>query len=243
MAGPNRNGASVRSLQERLRYTFKKQELLDLALTHRSFAHENPATEGGDNERLEFLGDAVLNLILSRLLYEAYPDRTEGELSRLRAGLVNERQLKKLAETLELGDRLRLGKGEAQTGGRQKDSLLADALEAVLGAVYLEGGYPAAWRVIEGLYAPLLQAAPSGPISDQDCKTQLQEYCQGRSKTTPVYETVREEGPDHRKRFFVLVRLGSECIGRGQGRSKKEAEQAAARMALERLGEENGPDT
>ena len=188
-----------------------------------------------DNERLEFLGDAVLNLSLSRLIYDKYPGLTEGELSKLRAGLVNEGQLRKLADKLGLGKCLRLGKGEELTGGREKGSLLADALEALLGAVYLEGGYAAAFQVTEKLFAPLLEEARTGRLPGLDFKTELQEYCQGRSKKTPVYEVLREEGPDHRKWFVIKVRLGSQGFGQGLGRSKKAAEQEAARMALTRL--------
>ena len=178
--------------------------------------------------------------MLSHLLYRMFPDLSEGELSRLRAGLVNEQQLKQLAQGLKLGKYLRLGRGEEVTGGRKKSSLLADALEAVLGAIYLEGGYDQASQLIRELYRPHLEAdeAVSGPVLDS--KTDLQEYCQGYLKITPTYEVIREEGPAHQKVFYVKVRIGNQVIGQGKGHSKKTAEQQAAERAMVKI-RKNGP--
>jgi ribonuclease-3 len=226
---------SLKKLQEQLGYRFQDPALLIQAVTHRSFVHENPAAGIQDNERLEFLGDSVLNLSLSHLIYYRFPDLNEGDLSRLRAGLVNEGQLRVLAERLGLGKSLRLGKGEEKSGGREKGSLLADALEALLGAVYLEAGYEKAFQITESLLGPVLQVSRAGLFGGLDFKTELQEYCQGLYRKTPAYEVLREEGPDHRKLFHVKVRLDGAGIGQGQGRSKKAAEQEAARAALAHL--------
>lgn len=234
---------SLKKLQEHLGYRFQDPALLIQAVTHRSFAHENPAAGIQDNERLEFLGDSVLNLSLSHLIFHRYPELNEGELSRLRAGLVNEGQLRRLAERLGLGKSLRLGKGEEKSGGREKGSLLADALEALLGAVYLEAGYETASRIMETLLEPILEASRAGLLRGFDFKTELQEYCQGLYRKTPDYEVLREEGPDHRKLFFVKVRLDGSGIGQGQGGSKKAAEQEAARAALGRLRGGAFPDS
>ena len=222
-------------LQVQLQYVFQDLDLLIQALTHRSYAHEHGDPGTVHNERLEFLGDTVLGLVLSHLLYQKFPDLSEGELSKLRAGLVNEPQLKQLALGLKLGKYLRLGRGEEVTGGRKKSSLLADALEALLGAIYLEGGYEQASRLIRDLYRPHLEAGEtvSGPALDS--KTDLQEYCQGCLKITPAYEVIREEGPAHQKVFYVKVRIGNQIIGQGKGHSKKTAEQQAAERALVRI--------
>ena len=222
-------------LQSQLHYVFQDLELLIQALTHRSYAHEHGDPGTAHNERLEFLGDTVLSVVLSHLLYQKFPDLSEGELSKLRAGLVNEQQLKKLAQGLKLGKYLRLGRGEEVTGGRKKSSLLADALEAVLGAIYLEGGYDQAAHLIGDLYRPRLEAGETVSGSAQDSKTDLQEYCQGCLKTTPTYEVIREEGPAHQKVFFVKVRIGNQVIGQGKGHSKKTAEQQAAERAMVKI--------
>jgi ribonuclease-3 len=228
-------------LQAQLQYVFQDRELLIQALTHRSYAHEHGDPGTAHNERLEFLGDTVLGVVLSHLLYQRFPDLSEGELSKLRAGLVNEQQLKQLAQGLKLGKYLRLGRGEEVTGGRKKSSLLADALEAVLGAIYLEGGYDQASRLIRDLYRPHLEAGEtvSGPALDS--KTDLQEYCQGCLKTTPAYEVIREEGPAHQKVFYVKVRIGKQVIGQGKGHSKKTAEQQAAERAMVKIRKKTPP--
>jgi ribonuclease III len=185
------------------------------------------------NERLEFLGDAVLNLTLSDLLLKKYPDFPEGRLSKIRAGLVNERKLADLALQLSLGVFLRIGKGEEMTGGREKPSILANTLEALLGAIYLDGGFKAASIFVDRLFNSELR--DDHDLSSRDYKTLLQEYCQGKMKKVPGYRLFREEGPDHKKVFFVEVTIQDQVISKGQGRTKKEAQQKAAEQALQKL--------
>ena len=225
-------------LQRVLEYQFREPVVLYQALIHRSFAHENPQFQQSDNETLEFLGDAVLGLAVSHLLLERFPHLNEGDLSRLRSSIVNERELAKLALSLNLGDHLMLGKGEELTGGRQKPSLLADTLEAVLAAVYLDGGLETAIGVVRRLFSDYLESErDEDPLKawDRDFKTQLQEITQARLKLTPAYVLEMEEGPDHDKRFWVSVALEGQILARGSGKSKKEAQQEAARQALEKL--------
>jgi ribonuclease III len=228
-------------LQEVLEYHFRDPHVLCQALVHRSFAHENPQFQQADNETLEFLGDAVLGLAVSHLLLERFPNLNEGDLSRLRSSIVNERELAKLALSLNLGDFLLLGKGEELTGGRQKPSLLADTVEAVLAAIYLDGGLETAIAVVKRLfYAYLDEEREGDPLKtwDKDYKTQLQELTQARLKLTPAYVLETEEGPDHDKTFSIGVVLEGRILARGLGKSKKEAQQEAARQALERLSAE-----
>lgn len=220
-------------LEARLGYRFRQPALLQQALVHSSYAFENPEV-GPNNERLEFLGDAVLNLMVSDLLVTAYPAAQEGQLTRWRAGLVNSRSLASLAQQLHLGAHLLLGRGEEQQGGRQKPSVLADALEAVIGAVYLDGGLTAVRQVVSRLLGEKLRQLP-GEVSEIDYKTRLQELLQKKTKQTPVYEIVAVQGPPHARRFTVAVRLGSALLGLGSGRSKKEAAQRAAAAALQDL--------
>jgi ribonuclease III len=225
-------------LQRVLGYAFREPVVLYQALIHRSYAHENPQFQQSDNETLEFLGDAVLGLAVSHLLLERFPHLNEGDLSRLRSSIVNERELAKLASSLNLGDHLMLGKGEELTGGRQKPSLLADTLEAVLAAVYLDGGLETAIGVVRRLFSDYLKSErDEDPLKawDRDFKTQLQEITQARLKLTPAYVLEMEEGPDHDKRFCVSVTLEGQILARGSGKSKKEAQQEAARQALEKL--------
>jgi ribonuclease-3 len=220
-------------LQQRISYTFREAVLLERALTHKSFANENRLSE--DNERMEFLGDAVLGLIVSEQLMTVWPRASEGDLSRLRAGVVSEQSLSAVARAIDLGQFLRLGRGEEQTGGRNKDSLLANALEALVASLYLDGGIGEAAGFVRRHFAErfsLLQAA--GGATDH--KTALQELCQERLKVLPEYRITSETGPDHEKRFTVELSVRGEPVSRGTGRSKKEAEQVAAREALERLG-------
>jgi ribonuclease-3 len=222
-------------LQRVLNYCFQDLQSLQQSLVHRSFAHENPNLQQVDNETLEFLGDAVLGLTVSHLLLERFPNLNEGELSRLRSSIVNERELAKLALNLNLGDYLLLGKGEELTGGRQKSSLLADTLEAVLAAIYLDGGLEASLSVVRRLFSAYLESEMSAdPLKalDKDYKTQLQELTQARFKTMPEYVLETEEGPDHDKTFYVSVALEDRVLARGSGKSKKEAQQEAARRAL-----------
>jgi ribonuclease-3 len=204
-----------------------RSELLERALMHRSYAYEN----GGlpTNERLEFLGDSVLGLIVTDTLFRQYPDLPEGQLAKLRAAVVNMRALAGVARGLDLGAYVRLGKGEEGTGGRNKDSILADTLEAVIGAVYMDQGLPSADGLVHRLFDPLIaRSAMLG--AGLDWKTSLQELTASAMLGVPEY-TVEESGPDHQKSFRAFVRIGSKTYGEGEGRSKKEAEQQAAEAA------------
>jgi ribonuclease-3 len=221
-------------LESALRHTFRDRQRLQEALTHASSLNERKGSEPrGDNERLEFLGDAVLDLIISESLIQRYPEATEGALSKMRARLVSETALARVARRLGLGRFLRLGRGEELSGGREKSSLLADAFEAVVAAVYHDGGFEAARRCVLTLLEPELAAElVSGAV---DYKTQLQEHCQQLFGQLPLYRVTRESGPDHRKVFQVELMINGRCYGDGTGKSKKEAEQQAAKMALEQL--------
>jgi ribonuclease III len=202
-------------------------ELLERALTHRSYAYEN----GGlpTNERLEFLGDSVLGVVVTETLYRAHPDLSEGRLAKLRAAVVNARALAEVGRTLGLGDYVRLGRGEESTGGREKASILSDTVEAVIGAVYIDGGFEVATEVVHRLFDPVIAAA-STMGAGLDWKTSLQELAADASLGVPEY-LIDESGPDHQKTFIARVRVGDEIYGRGSGRSKKEAEQQAAETA------------
>ena len=207
--------------------------LIEQALTHTSYAHEKKQP-GNHNERLEFLGDAVLELIISDYLYYSYPDFPEGRLTKLRADLVCEASLARLAYKLNLGQYLRLGKGEMTGGGPSRPSLLADAVEALIGALYLDRGLEKCrWHVLQ-LYEPIMQELQEGVLC-RDFKTLIQEYAQARFAVTPVYRITNESGPDHNKLFEAEVVLASRSVGTGQGRSKKEAEQEAAKKAWHNL--------
>lgn len=215
------------ALERGLGYRFARPEYLERALLHRS------AGARANNEILEFLGDAVLDLAVSDLLMRRYPDAREGALSKMRAGLVNAKTLAGKAATLELGRWLRLGKGEEKSGGRAKESILAGAYEAVLGAVYLDGGFEAARGAVERHFAADVTAPIEPGLGDY--KTRLQEQTQRMLRTNPVYTVVAEEGPDHAKRFVSEISIAGRWYGRGVGGTKKAAEQAAAMAALERL--------
>jgi len=230
------SASSLDSLQTALPYRFKNNLLLEEALTHKSFVNEQKTAAGLHNERLEFLGDAVLSLIVSERLASLLPQSPEGALSKLKARLVSEAVLSEVARRLTLGSCLRLGRGEELSKGREKDSLLADALEAVIAAVHLDGGLDAARHVVANLFAQEFSHVVTQqhrPGAD-DYKTQVQEWCQQRFDTLPSYAVVRESGPDHDKLFEVEVTVNGEVFGRGTGRSKKEAEQSAAKQALQR---------
>ena len=231
MAGSHRPSLPVEELAARLTRPFNDPDLLLRSLAHRSWCAE---TEGAlSNERLEFLGDAVLGLVVTDHLYRTYPDLPEGELAKVRASLVNSEALAEVAATLDIGDALLLGKGEAASGGREKPSILADAMEAVIGAVYIDGGWDAAVELIMRLLAERIEEAAAGP-GGQDYKTRLQELAARRFDQLPRYD-VLDEGPDHAKRFFATVFLDGEERGKGEGRSKKQAEQAAAKAAWKEL--------
>jgi len=225
-------------LQLALGWTFKDHSLLDRALTHRSFCSENNVE--ASNERLEFLGDSVLGFVVTTFVYDEYPALPEGELAKLRATVVSAETLAEVANEIDLGAALRLGKGEDSSGGRAKSSILADAMEAVIAAVYLDGGLEPAARVVLASLESRIREQAIGP-GGGDYKTRLQELAARRVDQLPRY-LVRHEGPDHNKRFFATVLLGGEPFGDGEGRSKKAAEQAAARVAWERLHEGAGVD-
>ncbi|ACH40202.1 ribonuclease III [Citrifermentans bemidjiense Bem] len=217
----------LEGIEGRLGYRFSDRGLLVEALTHRTYVNE---AGGRDNQRLEFFGDAVLDFLLSDMLLVRFPDSREGELTRIRAALVDEASLGKIASELDLGQALRLGRGEEKGGGRQKRSLLADAFEALLAALYLDGGLDPARRVVEALFAPLLSSRDL--LSGRDAKTELQETARLFKGELPRYQLKQVTGPDHDKRFTVEVYLGEELMGEGVGRTKKEAEQDAARAAF-----------
>jgi ribonuclease-3 len=219
------------ALEDRLGHEFADPDLLARAMAHRSWCAETVGEPS--NERLEFLGDAVLGLVVTDHVYRSYPDLPEGELAKVRASVVSAAALADVAAELELGDALLLGKGEDASGGREKPSIVADALEAVIGAVYLDAGWAAAAEVVLGLLGDRIAAAAEGP-GGQDYKTRLQELSARSFEDVPSYEVV-DEGPDHAKRFFATVVVGGRPRGRGEGRSKKQAEQAAARCAWEDL--------
>ncbi len=234
------NGAdgAAKQVEARLGYTFRKPELLRLALTHPSYAHEHPQ-EGGEahhNQRLEFLGDAVLDFLVAAWLYERFPDLPEGTLTRLRATLVCTESLANLARDLQVGSALRLGRGEEEHGGRDRDANLCDAMEALAGALYLDAGLERLWSLLRPWFEQSLERILR-TRSYIDAKSRFQEWAQAERRLTPVYRIVREEGPDHAKLFTAQVLLGGEVVGEGSGRSKRTAEQAAAEVALSRLVE------
>lgn len=215
-------------------YTFNDSLLLKEALTHRSFLNEGDGRGEKDNERLEFFGDAILGFTLSELLFQRFPSYREGELTKLRASLVDEESLAAISQRIGLGRHLRLGRGEERSGGREKKSILADAYEAFLAAIYLDGGIDSVRRVVLFHLEQLLEerSHAAAPI---DFKTEFQELVQSRFGITPHYRLVNASGPDHLRMFTVSACVGTDCVGEGTGRSKKEAEQAAAREGLLRL--------
>ena len=222
----------LHDLEERLDYHFRNTELLSIALTHRSYVNENQDEVYSDNERLEFLGDAVLGLCVSDLLTNKYIDFSEGTLSKIRAGIVNEKPLAELASKLKLGDCLLLGRGEENSGGRGKDSLLANSLEAVIAAIYLDSGFDETKNTLATILAPLLE--DNNLLSQHfDYKTALQEFCQKRYKIAPVYTIIDSSGPDHAKTFEVQVTIADKITQTGYGKSKKEAQKQAAQKAWE----------
>jgi ribonuclease III len=224
--------ADLKNFQQTLGYRFNKIDLLDNALIHRSFVNENPALSCKDNERLEFLGDAVIGLCLSDLLIRKFPDYAEGQLSKLRAYVVNEQSLAGLARKLNIGDYLLLGRGEESSGGRTKASILSNALEAVAAAIYLDCGFEKTYKFLENIFEPMVEEGIKSIIY-KDYKTALQEICQNRFKETQRYTLINETGPDHDKVFEISLTIAGMITTTGTGKSKKEAEQRAARRALE----------
>jgi len=216
-------------LQEELGYSFSNAALLLRCLTHVSYG---PGKEREHNETLEFLGDAVLSLAISDLLMRRFPGKSEGDLSKMRASLVNSVALAEKGAALKLGPLLRMGKGEERSGGREKESILAGAFEALLGGIYWDSGYEAVRRIVERYFAADIKERRLG---QQDYKTRLQEISQMLFHAPPTYKLVAETGPDHEKRFATEIIISSKVLGRGEGRSKKQSEQEAARRALEEL--------
>ena len=223
----------MKSLEEKLGYTFQDKSLLENALTHSSCANESKGRLHS-NERLEFLGDSILGMVVAEHLYRNHPDLPEGELTRTRAALVCEESLVEVAHDLGLGDYLKLGKGEEAGGGRTRPSIRADAVEAFLAAVYLDGGIGSARKIIQKY---ILSREIEGLNSQRDYKTALQELIQRESGQSLKYRLTGSEGPDHDKRFFVEVDLNGQPVGAGKGRSKKEAEQMAAKAAIAKLNQ------
>lgn len=231
--------ADLTILEARLGYRFTAKDLLLRALTHPSYGHESGQPGDVDYQRLEFVGDAVLGMLLAESLYSRFPEADEGDLSRCRARLADQDSLAVIARELGIGDFIRLGRGEEMTGGRRKDSILADVLEAVIAAVYLEGGLFAARGMVLALFAGLL-SAPAALLKGSDAKSRLQELLSARQLPAPEYNLIMESGPPHDRNFTFQVLLGDDVIGTGTGRSKKAAQQAAAAVALEALETSRG---
>lgn len=230
----------IHEAQQAIGYSFRQPQLIEEALTHKSHVNEIKDQPHRHYERLEFLGDAVLALIISECLASMCPESTEGELSKLKAQLVSEATLATVARRIELGRLLRLGRGEELTKGREKNSLLADALEAIIAAIYLDGGLAEVQAFVLRVFVNeldevLKQQQGEATAITQDYKTELQEWSQRRFESLPQYVTVRETGPDHQKTFEVQLSIQGDIVGMGVGRSKKEAEQMAAKQALEQV--------
>ena len=222
----------INELEKAIGYQFRNITLLQNALSHSSYANERWHDSLKSNERLEFLGDSVLGMLVAEHLYRTFPDRLEGELTRMRADMVCEKTLAKVANRLDLGRHLMLGKGEESGGGRNRDSILADAVESVLAACYLDGGMDAAVQFVQKF---ILVNVPVTKLHNADYKTALQELVQQKKNQVIAYRLVGESGPDHDKQFRVEVTLNDEVVGVGTGSSKKRAEQAAAQAAIEKL--------
>ena len=223
-------------LQERLGYRFRDRGLLEHALTHRSRAAEDATGGVADNESLEFLGDAVLGLVVADMLFRKYPHYDEGQKSKIKASVVSTQALARRAEEIQLGEHLLLGRGEEKTGGRFKQALLADSYEALIAAVYLDGGLPAAAAFLERELTDAIEAGAGETVVGQDYKSALQERLQALGRPLPEYRVAAESGPDHRKVFNIEVVVGGEMLAGATGKAKKEAEQEAARLALEKVG-------
>lgn len=228
---------NLHRLQERLGYAFGDRSILLQSLTHTSYGHEflqEKPIALRDNERLEFLGDAILDVIVSDILLEVFPNANEGQLSKMRAAVVNEKTLAEVAKAIGLNECIRLGKGESQTGGQNKPSILSSTFEALIAAIYLDGGFNAVYPVVRHLFAPLFEGErEEGRLTAfYDHKTQLQEMIQARWRVTPTYHLLQTQGPDHAKTFEVEVRMNGRRLATATGSSKKEAEQNAARAAI-----------
>lgn len=225
---------TLEQLQDHLGYTFGDRGVLLQALTHKSYGHEffqEKPIALRDNERLEFLGDAILDVVISDILLEAFPNANEGQLSKMRAAVVNEKTLAQIARSIKIQSFIRLGKGEAQTGGDEKPSILSSTFEALIAAIYLDGGFHAVYPVVRHIFAPLF-VEERDLMAFYDHKTQLQEIVQARWKVTPSYHLIEAHGPDHAKIFQIEVRMNGKTLAIATGSSKKEAEQNAARSAI-----------
>lgn len=220
---------NIEAFEKAIGYSFKDKELIKIALTHSSYANENKLPR--DNERLEFLGDSVLGFITAEYLFSEYKSRPEGELTKLRAAVVCEKSLFKFAEKISLGDYIYMGKGEENSGGRNRPSIVSDAFEAVIAAMYLDGGID----VVKDYILSFISEAVKREANFKDNKSLLQEIIQKNKGSTISYEEIGESGPDHEKVFKFVVKINGEIVGTGEGRSKKEAEQAAAGDALEKI--------
>jgi ribonuclease III len=227
-------------LESRLGYTFKERSSLVTALTHRSYAHQLSDHSELHNESLEFLGDAVLGFLISSRIFRRFPDLNEGDLSKIRAYMVSAVNLTRFAESLELGAHLRISRGEEKTGGRKKRALLVDAFEAVIGAIYMDGGVDAAAAFVERQMGAHLDSLDPGQLTYGDFKSALQEKLHDLGLPEPQYRVVHEIGPDHLKTFVVQVLVGGETVSEASGRTKKEAQQAAARLAVEHFSSSPG---
>lgn len=224
---------NIKDFEKKIGIDFNNKDLLLLALTHRSYVNEHKDTDS-HNERLEFLGDAVLELITSDYLFNTYPNRTEGDLTSFRAALVRTESLAETAQEIGVGDNIRLSKGEEDTGGRTKNYLLANAFEAIIGAIYLDKGYESAREFVHNHLLKKIEYIVENRL-DIDSKTKIQEISQAQYRVTPIYEVIEEEGPDHDKRFTVVVKINGKEIGKGFGTSKQKAEEDAAKSGIEYL--------
>jgi len=229
--------ASLEKLQKRLGVTFKDGSLLGQALVHRSYIHENPDFELPDNERLEFLGDSLLGLVIAEKVYEDFPELAEGGMTKLRAALVRRETLARLAESLGLGDYLYIGRGEDSSGGRAKQSILVGAFEAVIAAILIDQGFDVCRGFVRRVFADEVGRVVEERL-DEDYKSQLQEVIQAKRRQAPTYRVVGVEGPDHDRDFTVEVSVDGDVIGSGRGKSKRQAEMAAAQAALESLSQD-----
>ena len=227
---------TVSAFQSRLGYEFRNLDLLERALTHKSYSNENREFRSPNNERLEFLGDAVLGFVIGELIYHSFPNLQEGALSKIKAHLVSASMLSAKGRALEIGRYLRMGAGEARSGGAEKLSLLADAFEAVVAAIYLDGGVAPTESFVRRVFEPEVAGIDIGDLSFHDYKTTLQETAQSLGLPLPDYRVIEESGPDHEKAFVVELAWDGEPFARGQGPSKREAQRKAAKEALKKLG-------
>ena len=229
-----RLATNLTQLEQLLEYTFRDRNLLLQAVTHPSYLHEVSGHQGGDYQRLEFLGDAVLGMLLAEMLYGRYPDWQEGDLSQLRARLAGQDVLAERSRTLGIGAFFLLGRGEEQTGGREKDSILADVLESIIAALYCDGGLPAARSLVVRIFEELIDT-PDLLVLGRDSKSELQEYLSSLDYPLPEYRLIEESGPPHNRLFIFQILAGDTVVGVGQGKSKKIAQQAAAAQAVDTL--------